>query len=1606
MADIKNLRKWRNGDIINARDYVYERDAIVAEITGQSSFYVNVVDSLPTDLATGDHNNKYYLVRGGPDSKLFKIVNNIAVQHFVETYLDNLEDVIISSQTSRDVLMFKNGAWRNSPDVANDIDSLMVKGFVLEDAINLVAQNLQNHINNLSNPHNVTKQQVGLGNVDNTSDYNKPVSNPTQIEIDKQVPRSFLDVPNGIPVLDSFNKIQAKNLPNILFDGLEFASVISSSTYLSFLAHTVSNATRSQVGFYWVATTTVNVISFSYTATPPFGGTEYYKTYFVPSDEGTIQQEGVSLTTTLEAGDWIVITKKDGAGTQANPYIYYFAVVNNTYEDATSALRGIVTLSSSTSTATISNNVITDSVLKDLITTETGVANKISASQHTHPISEVDDLQTELDDLNTAVEGKAEEVHTHVKADITDFAHTHAISEVNGLQTALDGKAEEVHTHVKADITDFAHTHAAGDIVSGTLSSSVLASGVADETTFLRGDGVWAPLTGEGGGGVLAGAGVANQIAYFTASDVVSSLSTTTYPSLTELSYVKGVTVPIQDHIDDESNPHNVTVAQINAEPANANIQAHISSTSNPHSVTANQIGAEPAFTKNTAFNKNFGNTAGTVTEGNDPRLSDARTPLSHTHVSADITDLKENLKYLYIYGKAQSAITKGQAVQFAGVQGDHILLKPAVPSEINTNPDYFVGLAETTLASEDFGYVLTHGELSGINTSSYTEGAILWFASAGSTAGALTQTEPTGLNARIQVAAVNRTNAGNGIIFVRVHNVGVQVQDIVASGTRSASSFLNGEGQWAAPSTEGFVYGNGTANQLSYFTGPTEIASLDTATYPSLTEVSYVKGVTSAIQTQLNSKANLASPELTGTPLAPTATSGTNTTQIATTAFVSTAVANLINSAPGALDTLDELAAALGDDSNFASTITTALAGKSPVGHPHSTNDITNGIFNPARLGTGTANEFTFLRGNGTWASPSTEGFIVGSGVENQLTYWNGTTSVGTLNTDTYPSLTELSYVKGTTSSVQNQLNNKSNLGHTHTKSEITDFAHTHTKSQITDFAHTHAASDIVSGIISTARLGTGTADSTKFLNGNNQWVVVESGTGTFLPLAGGTMTGDIKVAATVTHPGNNTPTVLSYGKLTGYGDFYINADTDGSTTEFLYLTAGRAAGATDGLRIGYDTLLWRGNTVWHSGNVTPAVARDRTNWNDNSVINNVIGQLAWKNFGNNHTIFDASAGTTPSGTIISGSDAQNGWYPGSLYPYLMGWNGVSTYGVRVDSARTADGAGSSNTANYATSAGNADTVDAIHGTSFVRNDIYNSANSGFQVFRNIGTGTGSWQDANHTFGLENSDAGNIAINFHRAGYSSHNILYNGTNLNFDLPLLVSGSTVIHSGTIGSQSVSYSNNSGALNGYNWNSAGKDLRGAEVYTDGWFRNYNSGVGLYNQATTQHWYSTGNGTWRSESTTTTNQIQLATSGNSLRGSIHVDNSNNIGFRNESNSDIFRLASNGDVIAGGTRWLGAVAVGANVDATFSIPSGVDSLEIQMLQDGTTSTNTIQRFFLTAANIYSLWSSTRSARVTWFNGTVAQTMTVSYYLSGGTFYIRHNFSFTVGYRVYCHF
>jgi len=88
-------------------------------------------------------------------------------------------------------------------------------------------------------------------------------------------------------------------------------------------------------------------------------------------------------------------------------------------------------------------------------------------------------------------------------------------------------------------------------------------------------------------------------------------------------------------------------------------------------------------------------------------------------------------------------------------------------------------------------------------------------------------------------------------------------------------------------------------------------------------------KPVSSAVTTALASKANLSNPVFTGVPEAPTASSGNNSNTLATTAFVHHAIEALTTAAPELLDTFAEIAEALGNDPNFATTITAQIATK-----------------------------------------------------------------------------------------------------------------------------------------------------------------------------------------------------------------------------------------------------------------------------------------------------------------------------------------------------------------------------------------------------------------------------------------------------------------------------------------------------------------------------------------------------------------------------------------------------------------------------------------------------------------------------------------------------
>jgi hypothetical protein len=109
------------------------------------------------------------------------------------------------------------------------------------------------------------------------------------------------------------------------------------------------------------------------------------------------------------------------------------------------------------------------------------------------------------------------------------------------------------------------------------------------------------------------------------------------------------------------------------------------------------------------------------------------------------------------------------------------------------------------------------------------------------------------------------------------------------------------------------------TASELNLLDGVTATTA----------ELNYVDGVTSGIQGQLDDKAPLESPALTGVPTAPTAAAGTNSTQVATTAYADAAVAALVDGAPDLLNTLNELAAALDDNPDVISDLQDIAAGK-----------------------------------------------------------------------------------------------------------------------------------------------------------------------------------------------------------------------------------------------------------------------------------------------------------------------------------------------------------------------------------------------------------------------------------------------------------------------------------------------------------------------------------------------------------------------------------------------------------------------------------------------------------------------------------------------------
>jgi len=231
------------------------------------------------------------------------------------------------------------------------------------------------------------------------------------------------------------------------------------------------------------------------------------------------------------------------------------------------------------------------------------------------------------------------------------------------------------------------------------------------------------------------------------------------------------------------------------------------------------------------------------------------------------VTDVQQ--VFAYATNADSVTILKGQPVYMYAATGNRVSVKLAANTGDSTSAKT-MGLAYQNIAAGTPGYIITQGVLDGLNTAAYAEGDTLYL---GATAGTLTKTKPHAPNHLVYIGVVERANAGNGQIYVKPQN-GYELDEIHDVDLVTSTP------------TAGQVLRRNPANTLWVN------ETLDTDDIP--------EGSTNKYYTDARADARVA-----------------------------IGIASIVDTAPTTLDTLNELAAALGDDPNFATTVTTALGTK-----------------------------------------------------------------------------------------------------------------------------------------------------------------------------------------------------------------------------------------------------------------------------------------------------------------------------------------------------------------------------------------------------------------------------------------------------------------------------------------------------------------------------------------------------------------------------------------------------------------------------------------------------------------------------------------------------
>jgi len=282
----------------------------------------------------------------------------------------------------------------------------------------------------------------------------------------------------------------------------------------------------------------------------------------------------------------------------------------------------------------------------------------------------------------------------------------------------------------------------------------------------------------------------------------------------------------------------------------------------------------------------------------------------------------------------AGTGMSGGGSVSLGGT----VTLTNAGVLSVNGNTGAITGIATTAGTLAQFA-ATTSSQLAGVISDETGTGALVFATSP-------TLVTPTlGIASATTINKVAITTPATGSTLTIAEGKTLTASNTLTfTGTDSSSVAFGGGGTVTYTSNKLSAFSATTSAELAgvlsdetgYSTGALAVFSKSPSIdAPTITGHATIESVAVTGATGTGNLVFSISPTLTGTPLSTTAVAGTNTTQIATTAFVQTAVSNLVASAPAALDTLNELAAALGNDANFSTTISTSIGLKAPIASP-----------------------------------------------------------------------------------------------------------------------------------------------------------------------------------------------------------------------------------------------------------------------------------------------------------------------------------------------------------------------------------------------------------------------------------------------------------------------------------------------------------------------------------------------------------------------------------------------------------------------------------------------------------------------------------------------